>query len=163
MDKRTHMGVRKFKFKRKIVKLKPKTLDFWWNCMKVNQHDAWRRQKWENGGPRWAKVSHRAPKVCPLEPKGSQREPKGSQREPKVSQRKRAQGRPKCIQKSTFGKGREKDEKRACRLYPRPSILGAIFHQKSMKKSMLEKVMKFDENRCENGPIFWYFSRKMFM
>ena len=112
--------------------------------------------------PGWAKVKERAPKVSQGTPKvsqkgakGSQREPKVSQREPKVSQRepkvsqkdakgsqKWAKGRPKCIKKSVFGKDRENDGKRVAALGIRRTILGATYHQKSMKKTMRKSMPK---------------------
>ena len=64
------------------------------------------------------KVSQREPKGAKREPKGANSEPKGSEREPKGSHleargcQKWAKGRPKCIKKSIFVKGREKYEKR---------------------------------------------------
>ena len=51
-----------------------------------------------------AKDTQKKPKECQKYPKGSQRTPIGSQ--------KWAKGLPKCIKKSTFGKGREKVAKK---------------------------------------------------
>ena len=87
------------------------------------------------------KGSQREPKVSQREPKVSQREPKVSQREPKGSQ-KWAKGRPKCIKKSVFGKDRGNDGKRVAGPGIRRTILGAIFHQKSMKKTMRKSMPK---------------------
>ena len=39
-----------------------------------------------------------------------------------------ANGRPKCSQKSTFGKGREKVGKMVVRMSIPRSVLGAVFH-----------------------------------
>ena len=100
------------------------------------------------GSQREPKVSQREPKVSQREPKVSQREPKVSQREPKVSQRepkgsqKWAKGRPKCIKKSVFGKDRENDGKRVAAPRWNGWLLGAIFHQKSMKKTMRKSMPK---------------------
>ena len=100
------------------------------------------------------KRNQREPKMSQREPKVSRRDPKGSQWEPKGSQ-KWAKGRPKCIKKSIFGKGREKGAPGAIRHSIPRTILGAIFHQKSMKKtmrkSMLKKVWQINKFRCENG------------
>ena len=87
------------------------------------------------------KGSQREPKVSQREPKVSQREPKVSQREPKGSQ-KWAKGRPKCIKKSIFGKGREKGAKMVVPSYAFWLRFGAIFHQKSMKKTMRKSMPK---------------------
>ena len=87
------------------------------------------------------KGSQREPKVSQREPKVSQREPKVSQREPKGSQ-KWAKGRPKCIKKSVFGKDRENDGKRVAAPRWNGWLLGAIFHQKSMKKTMRKSMPK---------------------
>ena len=124
------------------------------------------RQKWAQGTksePKGTKsepkVSQREPKVSQREPKGRQREPKGAKREPKGRQ-KWAKGRPKCIKKSTFGKGREKVAKKIAARTFRRTILGAIFHQKSMKKTMRKSIPKKSWNlmkcRCENEPKFRY-------
>ena len=107
----------------------------------LSQNEARRHPKWENGPPRVAKGSQRVPKWAKRSPKGSQRESKGSQREPKGSQ-KGAKERPKCIQKSMFGKGREKVAKRVSTSIWNGSLLGAIFHQKCDKKSMQKSVPK---------------------
>ena len=82
-------------------------------------------QKWAKGSQKWAK---REPKGAKSEPKGSKREPKWAKREPKVSQ----------IQHKINIKN--KDSKKVRKRTPTPdfcqTIPGAIFHQKSMKKSM---------------------------
>ena len=109
-------------------------------------------QKWAKGHQKWAKreptgaksepkVSQREPKVSQWEPKVSQREPRVSQWEPKGSQ-KWAKGRPKCIKKSTFGEGREKHAKRVFASNSFWSILGAMFRQKTMNKSMRKSMPK---------------------
>ena len=54
-----------------------------------------------------SKVRKWRAKVRQMVPKGSQKIAKGNQKGAKGSQ-KGAKGRPKCIQKSIFGKGREK-------------------------------------------------------
>ena len=119
------------------------------------------------------KVSQREPKGARREPKGAKSEPKGSQRAPKGSHleakgcQKWAKGRPKCIEKSTFGEGREKYAKRVFAGDRFWFILGVIFHQKSMnksmRKSMPKKGGKSKKKRGENGPAFWWFSELLLM
>ena len=108
------------------------------------------------GSQREAKVSRREPKVSQREPKVSQREPKGSQ--------KWAKGRPKCIKKSVFGKDREKGAKRLSASRWNGWLLGAIFHQKTMKKSMRKsmpkKSWKIMKKRCKNDAILDWKSSK---
>ena len=87
------------------------------------------------------KGSQSEPKGRQKEPKGSQREPKGGQGVPKGSQR-WANGRPKCIKKSTVGKGREKGAKKDPPIYPVLILLGAFWEQLSIKNRW--------KNRCEN-------------
>ena len=59
-----------------------------------------------------------------------------------------AKSRPKCNNKSTFGKGYEKGAKTGAPSNMKCSILGAIFHQQVDKqidaKSMLDKLRKKD-------------------
>ena len=99
-------------------------------------------RKWSpKDAKRKPKGSQRTPKVSQRVPKGSQGEPKGNQREPKGSQ-KWAKGRPKCIKKSTSGKGRENDGFLVVRPGTFWTSFGAIFHQKSMKKSMRKSMPK---------------------
>ena len=120
----------------------------------------------EKEAKREPKGSQRAPKVSQRVPKGSQGEPKGNQRQPKGSQ-KWAKGRPKCIRKSTFGKGREKVSKMAYRRRVFGSHFELIFHNKSMNKSMRKSMPKkgwiLMKNRCENEAIVWYVSKNVFM
>ena len=56
-----------------------------------------------------------------------------------------AKWRPKCIKKSMFGRGREKGPKKETVLLRNGVILGAVFHQKSMKKSIRESMPKKHE------------------
>ena len=85
--------------------------------------------------PRWAKMSQMVPKEGHLEPKGRPRGAKGSkrgQRTPKGNQ-KGANGRPKCIQESILGKGREKGGKGAVptpdfQLFWEPFFIKSRFH-----------------------------------
>ena len=105
-------------------------------------------EKCQKGGQDTAKVSQRAPKVSQKGAKVSQKGAKGSQKGAKGSQKaakgsqKGAKGRPKCIKKSTFGKGRENDGKREVTANIFWSHFGDIFHQKSMKKSMRKPMPK---------------------
>ena len=72
------------------------------------------------------------PKVVKREPIGSQREPKRSPKGAKGSQN-GAKERPKCIKKSSFGKGRENERQGGARVSTGVSILATIFDQKSKK------------------------------
>ena len=105
------------------------------------------------GAERAPKVSQREPKGRPREPKGSQREPKGRQREPKGSQweskgcQRWAKGRPKCIQNSMFGKGREKGSQKGHPGTIRTSIFGPFSIKNVIKnrcKNRCQKNMEFD-------------------
>ena len=98
---------------------------------KSEKTDRQGHQKWAQGSKNGARS----------EPKGAIRSPKGNQRAPEGSQ-KWAKGRPKCIKKSVFGKDRENDGKRVAALGIRRTILGAFFHQKSMKKTMRKSMPK---------------------
>ena len=107
--------------------------------------------------PKGAHWSQKGAKRGQSEPKGNKREPrepKGRQRETKRIP-KGAKGPPKCIQKSTFGKGREKVANISIMRYFPRTFLGAIFHQKSMEKSMRKsmpkKWWKSMNNRCTSA------------
>ena len=87
----------------------------------------------------------RAPKGSQMGVTRSQREPKGSQKGAERIQKgsqKGAKGVPKCIQKSIFGKGRENYEKGRTASNSRPSVFGAIFHQKCIQKSTNKSIAK---------------------
>ena len=75
-----------------------------------------------------SKVRKWRAKVRQMVPKGSQKIAKGNQKGAKGSQ-KGAKGRPKCIQKSIFGKGHEKGAERVTRIRVFGSILVPIFHK----------------------------------
>ena len=117
------------------------------------------RQLEPKGRPKEGKWSQREPRVSQRAPKTSQGEPKGSQRW--------AQGRPKCIKKSTFGKGRENDGNYGDRRHYGGITFGAIFHQKSMNKSMWKsmpkQLWKLMKNRCEYEATIWSFSSSVFI
>ena len=97
------------------------------------------------------------------EPKGAKKEPKGSKKEPKWSQN-GAKERPKCIKKSSFGKGRENERQGrpwARKLSRGPEFLGAIWRpfliknrkngiQKSIQKSMSKKYRKMMPKGSQN-------------
>ena len=91
-------------------------------------------QKWRHETP---KVRKSRARVSKSGPRGTKSEPKGTKSEPKGSQR-WAKGRPKCIKKSTFGKGRKNDGKTVKREESRTSILEPF----SMKNRW--------KNRCGN-------------
>ena len=99
------------------------------------------------------------------EPKGAIRSPKGNQRAPKGSQ-KWANRRPKCIKRSTFGKGREKGG-RAWGI-PAPLFRRFLF-KKALKnqcknrcrksKGIYEKVLpKWCQNEVQNQWQIYEFS-----
>ena len=75
-----------------------------------------------------ARVTKSESKGTKSEPKDTKREPKGSQKGPTWSQ-KGAKKRPKCIQKSIFGKGRFYDRK----CVPAREFLGPILGPKITK------------------------------
>ena len=152
----------------------------------ISSENSKKLKKWRQETPKVRKSSARAsksepkgtksePKGTKSEPKGSQSDPKGSQRAAKVSQRepkgsqKWAKGRPKCIKKSNFGKGREKGAKRLSASRWNGSFLGAIFHQKSIKKRCGNRCRKSRENwrksvrkRDRNSSGIWLFSKGRF-
>ena len=121
------------------------------------------RQKWIKTEP---KGTQSEPRDTKKKPKGCQKCANGRQRAPKGSL-KWAKGRPKCIQKSIFGKGYENGSKKIAGPGIRRTILGAIFHQKTMKKSMRKSMPKkswnFMKIRCENEANFKCVLRQAFM
>ena len=110
---------------------------------------------------RIAKVNQREPKGAKREPQGDKNELKLNQRDPTVSHleaqwyQKWAKGRPKCIPKSVFGKGREKGAKS----FRPSSFLGLPFgnhfhkkyHRKFIQKSITKKYTKIMSNCFQNG------------
>ena len=104
-------------------------------------------QKWAKGHQKWAK---RELKGAKSEPKGAKRQPRGPKREPKVSQR-----ATKMHQKVDLRKRSRKWWKNCHRGKMKWEVFGAIFHQKSMnksmRKSMPKKWWKLTKHRCENG------------
>ena len=111
----------------------------------------WEIPKWENRTMGWAKVNQMAPNRTQKMPKGSQKGANGSH--------KWAKGSKQWIKSdlnSTYNQYkrqcREKDEKKeACSSIPR-SVLGAIFHQKCIQKSMQKLMSKKYGHLWENAP-----------
>ena len=118
---------------------------------------------------KWStRVSKSKPKSIERDPKASQMEPKGSQREATVSRRepkerqKLAKGRPKYIQKSTFGQNREKSWSRGAQVQVSPDHFGSHFRwkidEKIDAKINTEKVMKIDEISMWKWSQIWILS-----
>ena len=82
------------------------------------------------------------PKAARMEPKGSQKGAKGSQ--------KGAKGRPKCIQKSIFGKGRETVAKGGDRRMSRPLSFGS-FPVKHPEKTPPKKHPEIDAEKVRKN------------
>ena len=90
-------------------------------------------------GPQKSKSYQKGPK---REPKGAKKEPKGNKKEPKWSQN-GAKERPKCIKKSSFGKGRENERQKAAAWsvrvsFPGPATFLAPFFATSSEDRFLD-------------------------
>ena len=125
--------------------------------MKIDAKGAKKGAKME---PKVAKVGSREPKGSQMAPKGSQREPKGCQKGAKGTPKgakgsqNGAKERPKCIKKSSFGKGRENERQKVRGRDTFGCHLATILDQKSKKlhskrhsKIDVEKQSKNDAKR----------------